>query len=557
MKKIGNSKLFILLVILLVVILGVFIFFIFRYAKLDKNIYEIEEGSVLYTDSLQYIKLENSAKIEEKLDGVYYLYERDGTKTTKNKLGKAVVVSNPKNSYVDLYGEVYQILDTGNVVHFDNNNKVSKSSPTKLFKFDDRKYLMVDSSIASKNDTLLNTSGYVYIEIDKNGNATFANNVLSFKTINPVVLSGSQFDFDIANEKMTFDKKDIDLKSIIGSTNMYEKNDDSIIADSKDRGGNQGSGSGGNSGSSGNNQGSGSGDNQGSGSSGNSGGNGGSGGSGGSGSSEPFIELDIGYYDDYLNSIITSVNNLVVSLRNTNETSSKLISQKQVYYDFNKWVALKAVASTSSYIKVDYSVFDPNSEYDVVFLKLIDKDDNEKIYNLNKNNTTFTISNLKPDTEYNLEFGYKTNKSNKENIEDEVVICTKKSSYDLQVVKIDNKYIIGSTNTKYSLHYKLKVDIDYKFKTANLVFTSNGEELAKIKLSNDTSDNTATVIKSDQIGKDGIYNGVIEFDEDVSFDDAGAENILTLEDMVMCNKDNVDDCSVDNNVKVSYKFYNE
>ncbi len=557
MKKIGNSKLFILLVILLVVILGVFIFFIFRYAKLDKNIYEIEEGSVLYTDSLQYIKLENSAKIEEKLDGVYYLYERDGTKTTKNKLGKAVVVSNPKNSYVDLYGEVYQILDTGNVVHFDNNNKVSKSSPTKLFKFDDRKYLMVDSSIASKNDTLLNTSGYVYIEIDKNGNATFANNVLSFKTINPVVLSGSQFDFDIANEKMTFDKKDIDLKSIIGSTNMYEKNDDSIIADSKDRGGNQGSGSGGNSGSSGNNQGSGSGDNQGSGSSGNSGGNGGSGGSGGSGSSEPFIELDIGYYDDYLNSIITSVNNLVVSLRNTNETSSKLISQKQVYYDFNKWVALKAVASTSSYIKVDYSVFDPNSEYDVVFLKLIDKDDNEKIYNLNKNNTTFTISNLKPDTEYNLEFGYKTNKSNKENIEDEVVICTKKSSYDLQVVKIDNKYIIGSTNTKYSLHYKLKVDTDYKFKTANLVFTSNGEELAKIKLSNDTSDNTATVIKSDQIGKDGIYNGVIEFDEDVSFDDAGAENILTLEDMVMCNKDNVDDCSVDNNVKVSYKFYNE
>ena len=275
------------------------------------------------------------------------------------------------------------------------------------------------------------------------------------------------------------------------------------------------------------------------------------------GSNESEIELDIGYYDDYLNSIITSVNNLVVSLRNANETSSKLISQKQVYYDFNKWVALKKVSSTSTTIDISYSVFDPNSEYDIVFVKLIDNDDNEKVYYLNKNNTTYSIGDLTPDTEYKLEFGYKDSKSINNIINDEVVIATTKANYELKVTRISTKNIVGTNDVQITVYYKLKVDLNYKFKSAKIVFTSNGNVLATDLLSNDTSNNSTTSISSDQIGKDGVYNGVLVFPTNVLLVNAGAENVLSLDEVVTCKRDSVDNCSIDQNINVYYKFYNE
>lgn len=536
-KMIGNSKLFILLSILLAIILAVFIYFVIAYARMDKNIYEIEEGSVLYTDTLQYIKTSNNAKLEEKINGVYYLYETDGMKTTKYRLGKTVIISKDNEAFLDIYGDVYQILDSGNVTHYTKTNKVSKNSPTKIFKLDDRKYLMVDSNLKSKNDTVLKTNGYVYIELDKNGNATFANNSLSFKTINPIIVSGTQFDFDIANEKLVFekndklanDKKEIDLKAIIGSSNKYVKKESAVIVDSKEESEKDKDKTKTN-----------------------------------TSDTEPEVVLDFDYYDDYLNSIITSVNNLVVSLRNTNDTSSKLISQKTVYYDFNKWVALKSAASTSSSITVNYSVFDPNTEFDVVFVKLVDPDDVTTTYYLSKNNTSQLIPDLVPDTEYRLQFGYKTNKNNTDIIEDEVVISTKKADYSIKVDKISSKLTSVPNDEDYrqmTINYTLKVDKNYKFKTANVVFTSNGEVLLTQPILNDASvnNNDEGIVISEQIGEDGIYHGVLVFEKNRGLIE-GSVNVLSLNDIITCKTEIREEdgaCSLDTNLKVSYKFYNE
>ena len=534
-KVINNTKLFVLFALLLIVILGLFIYFIIAYIRLDKNVYNIEEGSVLYTDTLQYIKVDKKSKIEEKINGIYYLYQTEGLETKKFKLGKSVVVSKDNNSYLDLYGKAYQVMTNGNVVQFVKNNKVAKSNPTKIFKLDDRKYLMVDANIVSKNDTVVNTKGYLYIEIDKNGNATFANDKLSFKTINPIILSGTQFDFDIANEKLTYDKQEINLKTILGSTNKYEKKEQTMIIDSvdkseskdkdKDNKNNSNNNSNNNNNTNGNN--------------------------------EPEVELDYDYYDDYLNSIITSVNNLAISLKNTNDTSSKLINQKTVYYDFNKWVALKSAASTSSSIDINYSVFDPNSEYDVVFVRLTDSQGIDKTYYLNKNNTSYSIGDLKPNSEYSLEFGYKTNKSNKEVIADELVISTVKSGYSLNVTKIKTESIPGTDSTKMTIYYNLKVDKNYKFKTAKLTLTSNGNELASTILNNDASDNSIGMINSELIGEDGVYHGKLVLDNNVTLSTTGAENILSLDEVVICSRDNVDICSIDQKMNTKYKFYND
>ena len=247
---------------------------------------------------------------------------------------------------------------------------------------------------------------------------------------------------------------------------------------------------------------------------------------------------------------------MVVSLKNANDTSSKLISRKEVYYDFNKWVALKKVSSTSTTIDISYSVFDPNSEYDIVFVKL-KNGNNEQIYNLNKNNTSFSIGDLKPDTQYNLEFGYKTNSLNENVVEDSVVIATTKADYDLQITKISKNNIIGTNDFKITIFYRLKIDNNYKFKSAVIKLTSNGNEIISETISNDTSGNSVDSISSERIGINGILNGKLVLPVNVQLGSADNENILFLDDIVVCKRDLVDSCIVDADLNVYYKFYND
>ena len=221
-----------------------------------------------------------------------------------------------------------------------------------------------------------------------------------------------------------------------------------------------------------------------------------------------------------------------------------------------------AAASTSSSITINYSVFDPNSEYDVVFIKLTGSDDNDKTYYLSKNNTSFLISDLTPDTEYSLKFGYKTNKANVDIIEDEIIISTKRANYDIHVDKISTKLTkVGEDEYRQmTIAYTLKVDLNYKFKTAKVVFSSNGEELASETLSNDTSANDENngIIITDMIGEDGIYKGVLVLERNVGIAD-NSVNILSLKDIMTCKsepEEGEDACSLDNNLKVNYKFYN-
>ena len=523
-----NKKLYIILSLIIVVILAIFVFFIISYIKMDKNVYTIEENSVLYTNSLQYIKVQGKGRLEGKIDGNYYLYDTVGTEVSKYKIGKTAVVFRDGDPFVYIYGEAYQVTKTGEIEKLYGENKVSTSNPTKFFKLDDRKYLMVDSNITSKNN-VINLSNYAYIELDKIGNATFVNNKESFKTINPLVINGSYFSFDIANEKLKYDKDTINLKNIIGSTNNYVKKTDSVITDSngtespsddKNNSGNDGS----------------------------------NGSNGGSGSNKPIVEMDINYYDDYLNSIITSVNNLVVSLKNANDTTSKLISQKTVYYDFNKWVALKSVKSNSTTIEISYSVFDPNSEYDAVFIRVVDSKQNEKTYYLNKDNTSYTIRNLSPNSQYNLLFGYKTNSSNNEIIDDDVIVNTTKTNYSLTIDKISNKNIVGSDNKTISIYYTLKVDNNYKFKSARIFFMSDGEELYSNFLVNNTSSNQEGEVTGDLIGQDGIYKGEITLPANQSL---GNENLLSLDTVEFCNSNDINQCSINSDFSLDYVFYAE
>jgi len=178
-----NGKMFIILTLIIIAVIGLFTYFIYVFTKYDKTEYEVAVGSVLYNSDLEYIKVTGDAYITQKFDRNYYLYEKKNGETTREKLGKNTVVYNESDMYMYIYGTVYQILSSGDVDTLSGETKVVKSNPTKFFKMEDRQYLIVDSNIRTPETDVLDTKEYLLVNIDKKGNPQFSNHLIDFKTI--------------------------------------------------------------------------------------------------------------------------------------------------------------------------------------------------------------------------------------------------------------------------------------------------------------------------------------------------------------------------------------
>lgn len=474
MRKLGekNKILFTILVVIIIIIILIFVYFIGKFSDYDDQKYNVKIGSILYDEDFNYVTVKGEeAYIDQQYDGKYYLIDKYDNKTYKTKIGKTAISYNKEDYQIYVYGKIYQVLSSGDIVSLYGQTKIAKTSPTKFYKLKDRKYLFVDDSIKTTDNTI-NTSGYVIIELDRQGNATFANQELNIKTINPLVLKGSLFNFDIAHEQLIYEKETINLKNIIGSTNLYkdkedkqEKKDDKNQTNKED-------------------------DNK-------------------------------SYYDDYLRNVINSFNNLTSNVGGVNEKTKNTLKKGEIYYDFSKWIALKKVSTTATTITLDYAVYDPNNEYQVVFVDI--KDENGiggKVY-LNKKDSSYIIRNLDTNKKYTVSLGYQLTGSEKEVYEDVVEVQTKIPDYSIKITKV----------TKDRIYYNLKIDNYYKLDQATVKLYIDGQEIS----TEFVNINQATTAKG--------YTGSLTYNK------LGNINEVKLQDMVY-NGDEII-------LNVSDKFINE
>ena len=542
LKK-NTIRAFGILTAIVVIVIITFGVFIYKYMSYDKTKYDIAVGSVLYDEDQNYILTEGDAYITQKMNKKYYLYEKKDGNTYKHVLGKNAVVYKENDTNLYLYGVGYQVLSSGDVNVVEGETRIVKSSPTKLFKLDDRKYLIVDNNITSKDSDVLKTTGYVIINLDKQGNPSFANNLLSFKTVAQVVLAGSNLNFDVPNETMIFNDKKVDLKNIIGSTNEYDptkvtklsgNTDPSLIDGTETANGIEGSGNGGS----------------------------------GDGEEDEDNEFLVNnYYDEYLNAVIKSINNLTASVGGVNDNTNVSLSRTAAkYYDFSRWVALKSVSSDATSITIGYSVFDPSNEYQSVYLVIDDNEQDTRI--LDKDATSYTILDRKPGTSYKVSLVYTLVGENMATVKDIVTVRTKEIKYTVKVNKVSkNSYLVKETNginfdfhTKYKIEYEIEVDPTFKFNTAKLELVGEND----ISSSQDGYTKTQLLTASD-IGSNGVYKGYFELDQDAPI---ANENTLTLKDMLFCviqtdsNSSSTGDCGIDSEstgqnlgLEFSYKFY--
>lgn len=397
--KVNNVKAFILFAIIIAVIIGLFVFFIFRFNKLDDNKYPITVGSVFYSDDYNYLTVEAESYLAQKFDGNYYWYQKENNKTVAAKVGANPVVFNKSDYKVYLYGSAFEVKSNGDIVNLSGVTEITKSSPTKFYKLRDRKYLMVDSNLRT-DDQSIKTTGYLIIELDKQGNATFANNELNIKTIKPLILKGTTMSFDIANEKLIHDKNEINLKNIIGSTNLYKEPEEEVSTETE-------------------------------------------GGSGGGGA----------YYDEYVRDVVYSVNNLTKSVTEVNDKTDTSVKKGEIYYDFSKYIALKSISSSVSTITINYTVVDSNNEYQNVFVTVDDNEGNSNKYFLNKNEASYIIRDLRVDHNYTISFGYKLTSADDDIVEDVVNVKTKSPTCQISVSKVSGN----------KLTYNIQIGSEYKF----------------------------------------------------------------------------------------------
>lgn len=251
----------------------------------------------------------------------------------------------------------------------------------------------------------ISTSKYLYIIIDKSGNTLLLNNEIYARTINPIVLSTSSYRFDIANEKLIVGNEEINLKDIIGSTNEYVEKEEEKDMDWQNLIPEY------------------------------------NGGTSENGS------------DNSGNGGDTIINN---SNSSTNQTP------------LSKSVSLRGAIATSSYIDIEYAVQDPQNRYQTVYA-FVEAVGYENTIALDKNATTYRLTDLEPNTEYKITLGYKEITEDNEvvdNIEDVLSVRTTKINASIDITRV------GTGSKK--VYFNLKLDQNYAFDYAKIALYVDG-----------------------------------------------------------------------------------
>ena len=474
----GNKMNFTVFTFIVIIILIILICAIVMVLRHEKEEYQVTAGAFIYDSEYNYIDLKNNGTISKKWTGNYYLKEE---LTNENyKLGNYAVSYETNKRSLDLFGNFYQVLKGGDISKISGYNTINSSLEDKFYKIDDRKYLIVAKDI--KNDTgSLSTGNYLIIIMDKLGNALLLNNEINAKTINEMIISTDDFDFDVANEKLIFGKDEIDLKKIIGSTNEYvyiEENDDKeedqeennaiIIAGSGNGGGttttitnnnNNNSSSttviqNGQNNSNVNNN-------------------------GNNNNSNNNPNQDKTWVDS-LNGWIGSVSDAFESIYNKENGDKNNTEDDST---ITKSISLSSVNAGTTHIDINYTINDPENKYNVVYAIVSDGTNSTNIA-LNKTESTYRLTGLNPDTSYSVQIGHKiiySDATSKDTIEDTMVTKTLCPSESLKVTKVSLDKI----------YYTLKIDSSFVY-----------DEGAKIKFYiNDEIDESLTItLTKEQLG---------------------------------------------------------
>lgn len=407
-----NKRSFLIIVIISIIMISIFSFFIYKFVKIGKVEYNLSSGMVVMDNNNDSMVLKDDATLKMKWTGNYYLKYKSSKKEVI--LSKNVITYS--SDKIGLYGKFFEVRNKDDIVITKDETIIKDMSTPRFYKIEDRKYLLISGSIIS-SDNVLDTTDFLLVELDKQGNAKLTNNKVNLKTISKTTLVTTGYEFDIANEMLIFGDEKLDLKKIIGTSNLYKPDDGNGNGNgTKDGNDDDANNTGGN----GNNN-----DN-----------------------TEPG-KTNTG------NVIVPNTNGDVVN--NTENNIKKDDTNKEP-----KSTVTSVVGVTSSYssITCNYVIYDPYNNYISTFVEVRNALGNlVKKVSMSKNSNSLVIDSLAYNTEYTLLFKYSYIEDNKEvfNTYYEEKVTTKVPNYEITLNKVSN--ITGSISYNIILDNKALSEI--------------------------------------------------------------------------------------------------
>ena len=450
-----NKKNIGIIIVICIIFAIVFSYFLIREIKISKIEYELEKTTFLFDIDKNSILLNEVATIKKKWNDKYYLTYNE----EQYQIGSHVIAFNNNELSLSLYGEFYEVNRNSDINITKEETKLNNLTISRFYKIEDRKYLIVDSSIKSE-DSSLETTNYLIVELDKIGNALLYNNNINLKTFRETKLVTSTYTFDIANELLIYEDKTVDLKKILGTTNEYKEED------KKEE--NEGTGN--------NNQG-------------DIIGNNGSNNNNGNGNSP-----------ENNDQIITDEKGPEIS-------DNEIINQTSQTSIIN-------INPTINSINVDYVVYDTMNKYLSTYLE-IENNNEIKVIHLSKNTTNISIRDLLPGTEYNLTFKYT-------HMEDDILKEEKIGEYKVKTLVPDIS-LKGIKVTNKNIEYEIKID-SYNIDSAKLKVYVDGIQQTEHNINNSTLKGKVdiTKIKLDdnslvELSLEDIYIDSVKIDKPVKW----------------------------------------
>lgn len=213
---------------LVVVLAAVFGIAVFNSISNTEASISVGVDSTVYDVNGNRILLENPASVYKSNLGDYRLVD---SKSKTYSLGDNTVIYD--SGSLKILGGGYQVVSNTDVSLLPDFSQIDELNYAGFFKLADRVYLLTGNSIGGEGYPV-STDGYLFIVMDKSGNAMLLNDEVCEKTTSASAINvDGEYTFDIANELLMYgEDKVVDCSLIIGSTNEYdEKNDPMAIRD--------------------------------------------------------------------------------------------------------------------------------------------------------------------------------------------------------------------------------------------------------------------------------------------------------------------------------------
>ena len=437
MRKL-NTKNKMFIAIFSIIVLSMTLLIVVAVVQATKNartVYDISSNSAIFDSETNLVDTSSGGTIAKRWDESYYYLNNN---EEKYEIGNNPVVYEKATEELHIFGKNYQVQPEGNIIENTEVVDINDLSKTNFYKISDRVYLVVSPEIYNKDKSIY-ASKYLIVYIDKKGNASFLNDSINVKTINPTVLNFDKFTFDIANEKLIINDKSIDLKAINGSTNEYvpKKENADVDVDIKDF-------------------------------------------------ANKYNELVNSFqqYVDKSSTIIGAnqevINSLNFIITDSSGSSGDTVKPETVIKPginltrITKKASLRGAVAHPTYIDVSYSISDVADQYQVVYLIVTGTINGEKTTEkiiLDKYSTGYRVNGLTPRYEYTISLGYveKIKDMNGEEVptdslEDVINVRTTKPDISLEITKISKGYV----------YFNFKMTKEYALDSATVALYGDG-----------------------------------------------------------------------------------